>query len=787
MNTASKVKGHHDGQLTLAVGSSRFEKSWKNKSMQWAELVQRLSQTTRTGETLAEYKKLSKPQQDKIKDVGGFVGGTLKGGRRKTDAVKWRQIVTLDADHLKDTDLWETIELLYDNAMAVYSTHKHEPNNKRLRLVIPLSRPVTADEYQAVSRKIADDMGIDYFDDTTYQPHRLMYYPSTSNDGEFFFRVMDGEWVDPDPILASYEDWRDPSYWAESSRQQNVRKRMAAKQGDPLEKPGMVGAFCRTYSVTDVLEDFLSDVYEPTGDGRYTYMDGSTNGGLVLYEGEKFAYSHHGTDPVSGLLVNAFDLLRIHKFGLQDDDIKPDTAITEKPSYKAMLALVEFDEKVIAQKDAERDAAIEEDFAGENVNPVRLFFNEKRFIPAFMGEWFLKGHQAFVMNSDLFVYQDGVYIKGERYFHERATAALGVEFQPKRLADALAYIKNTVQELSPQEAVTEMQYLNVRNGLLDLKTLEFIDHSPEIRMLSQLPINYDPGASSKHFDQFLKQVVPGDAIPVVEEMAGYCLVPSMKYEKALVLYGEGGNGKGTLIALLTALLGHKNIAGVSFQDLSENRFASAELFGKMANLHADIPSKVLDNSSRFKELVSGDMIRAEEKHKAPFSFQNRAKLIFSANEPPTSKDNTEGFHRRLLMVPFPHKFNDRELRSNLFNSEALSGALNRIIEGLHRLLKQDRFTTSESVDLSLDEYRKASDSVARFIDECCEMETDEMAGKQELYNAYRLNCADWGNHPLSQTNFNKRLKVLCPDLGEYRKTSPRRWKGISIKEADEFI
>lgn len=358
-----KPKINYDGPVTIATGRSRKEINWKNREMLWSELVSRLSQTTRTAETYAEYLKLSKTQQDAIKDVGGFVGGTLKGGRRKTDAVVWRQIVTLDIDFAKG-DIWATVETMFSHACVMYSTHKHSPSNQRLRLVIPLTRPITPDEYPAVARRIAADFGIDFFDDTTYEPHRLMYWPSTAQDGEFVFKYLDEPWLDPDEVLARYPDWRDPSYWPESSRVGAARKKQADKQGDPLTKPGMVGAFCRTYSIPEAIETFLSDVYEPAGEGRYTYLAGSTVAGLVVYDGDTFAFSHHGTDPVSGKLVNAFDLVRLHKFKDLDDEAEPGTPTVKLPSYLAMLDLARTDEAVKLTVGQERLAEAQVEFEG---------------------------------------------------------------------------------------------------------------------------------------------------------------------------------------------------------------------------------------------------------------------------------------------------------------------------------------------------------------------------------------------------------------------------------------
>ncbi|WP_296969128.1 virulence-associated E family protein [Tepidanaerobacter sp. EBM-38] len=366
----------HDGVLTIATGRSRKEMNWKNREMLWSELVDKLSSTIRTYETYEEYKKLSKSKKDEIKDVGGFVGGTLKEGRRKADNVVWRQIVTLDADFVKG-DLWAGVETMFGYGCVMYSTHSHSPKAPRLRLVIPLKRAVTPDEYGAVSRRIAADLGIDFFDDTTYEPHRLMYWPSTSSDGEFIFKVLDEEWVDPDEILARYEDWRDSSYWPESSRTKENRKRLAERQGDPKEKPGVVGAFCRTYSVVDVIEKFLQDVYSPCENpNRYTYIPGSSAGGLVIYENGDFAYSHHGTDPISGKLCNAFDLVRLHKFGELDEEAKEGTPVNKLPSYLSMQKLAREDLEVKKTIASERMTSASEDFNEEDWQ-VNLEINNK--------------------------------------------------------------------------------------------------------------------------------------------------------------------------------------------------------------------------------------------------------------------------------------------------------------------------------------------------------------------------------------------------------------------------
>ena len=344
----------HDKALDVALGNTRKTKVWKNKTMQWSELLERLGKTTRTPETLAEYKAMGRNQQSDIKDVGGFVGGYCNNGSRSH--IRHRSILCLDAD-FADADLWADYELIFGCAGAVYSTHKHTKESPRLRLVIPLSRNVSADEYQAIGRRVASCLGIDKFDDTSYQPQRMMYWPSTSQDGEFFFRYCDAPFLDADAELAAYHDWRDVSAWPTSSREADLPKTATSKQQDPLEKAGLVGAFCRAYFPIDEAIAAFVPAYQPCDEpNRYTYTLGSTAAGVVIYEDGKFSYSFHGTDPASMQTVNAWDLVRLHMFNDLDADCTPDTPPTSRPSYKAMAKLATQDRRVTAQIVTDRTA-----------------------------------------------------------------------------------------------------------------------------------------------------------------------------------------------------------------------------------------------------------------------------------------------------------------------------------------------------------------------------------------------------------------------------------------------
>lgn len=322
----------HDGTLAVAYGHSAKSKIWKNKKVQWSEFANRLLTENKTSETYKEFMAAHKEDQHKIKDVGGYVGGYLRGGRRKPENVVHRQIMTLDIDfaHL---DFWDDFIMQFNAAAVLHGTHKHSAATPRYRLVMPLSREVTPDEYVAISRQVAGLLDIDLFDSTTFETNRLMFWPSSPKDVEYYAEIQEGPWYDADEALASYADWTDSSLWPTAAKDFDVVKTASQKQEDPEAKRGLIGSFCRTYSISEAMEAFLSEEYEPAFDERYTYLKGSTTAGVITYE-DKWAFSHHGTDPISGKLCNVFDLVRIHRFGHLDGDTENNTKASK--SFKAM-------------------------------------------------------------------------------------------------------------------------------------------------------------------------------------------------------------------------------------------------------------------------------------------------------------------------------------------------------------------------------------------------------------------------------------------------------------------
>ena len=325
-------------QLTITTANTRKAIVWARTTIQVAELVQRLGTPTRSAETYEAYMKLPKAKQDELKDVGGYVGGAFRGNRRKANELLSRSIITLDLDNIppgQADDVIRRVDGLGCFAI-IYSTRKHAPWSPRLRVLVILDEDCTPEEYEPIARKLAEMIGIEWCDPTTFEASRLMYWPSVSADGGYIFWWCDKPFLSRTGMLALYTDWRDTTSWPVVPGHEDAVRKSAEKAPNPTEKAGIVGAFCRVYSITRALEELIPGTYTPTdADGRYTYSAASTYGGALVYD-DLFLYSHHASDPVCNQLVNAFDLVRLHKFGNLDDDLKPGTPVNRYPSYRAM-------------------------------------------------------------------------------------------------------------------------------------------------------------------------------------------------------------------------------------------------------------------------------------------------------------------------------------------------------------------------------------------------------------------------------------------------------------------
>lgn len=523
--------------MKIAYGNSRMDKKWKNTDISWEDFCSRVKTTQRTTETVEEYRKMRKGGQDSIKDVGGFVGGHLKDGRRKKGNVLSRSMLTLDMDYGTST-IWEEISTFFPYQCCIYSTHKHTPENPRLRLIIPLFRDVGEEEYAAVSRMVAKEIGIDLFDDTTYEPERLMYWPSTSRNGIFVYEEKDGSLLDPDLFLNKYDDWRDTSTWPVSSRQSEVIDRSLKEQADPLSKEGVIGTFCRTYSVSSAIDTFLKDIYEPSAmTGRYDYIPADSSAGVILYD-DKFAYSHHATDPASGRLLNAFDLVRIHKFGHLDDRATENTPPSKLPSFINMCEFAIQDDEVKAQFTKERMEQATIDFTEDNWQTA-LELDKQGKIKDTLDNIVLIIRNDSELESIAFnKHRDGIdardglpweQMKGG--WNDSDNAALKV------------YLSNKYGIYSPTKTKDAILAVAAERSYHPIK--EYLDHLPEwdgTDRVETLLIDYFNATDNSYTRAVTRKMMVAAVARIVH--------PGTKFDSVLILNGPQGIGKSTFFAKL---------------------------------------------------------------------------------------------------------------------------------------------------------------------------------------------------------------------------------------------
>lgn len=511
--------------LPIAYGNHCYTKIWPNKMITFDELCARLEHTIRTTESVEEYPKLSKTEREQVKDKGGFVGGQLRDNRRKRESVACRSMLTEDVDHAKSDFISRFISGC-KYAACLYTTHGHTPESPRVRIIVPMIRDVTPDEYVAIARYFADEWGIDQFDECSYSPHQLMYWPTTPANGEYIFKRIINPWLDPDEFLSKHPNWQDCSLLPTSSRESTIRAGSMKQQEDPLSKPGVVGAFCRTYNIETAITTFLSDVYEPSMiTGRYDYIPADSSAGVVIYD-NKFAYSHHATDPACGKLLNAFDLVRIHKFG--DDD--------EKKSFTKMVDFAVKDELVsaILLREKQEAASVEfEDWTKAlRRDRAGLLQNSLHNITLIMeNDEKIKG----ICFNQL---ADGMEIKGDvpwphpaRFWRDADDAQL------------ICYVDANYGTFSARnyqiavaKAVDDRSYHPIREYLATLPAWD------GIYRVDTLLIDYLGAEDNPYTRAVTRKTLCGAVARIMN--------PGTKFDNILVLNGDQGIGKSTLIARL---------------------------------------------------------------------------------------------------------------------------------------------------------------------------------------------------------------------------------------------
>lgn len=653
----------HDKLINIAIGRSRKEINYVNKSISYLDFINNyLKDTKYTKENYKEYINFSKDIQDNIKDVGGFVGGFLKDGKRRKDTVINRSLVTLDADFAYE-NMIEDIEKNCDFAMCIYTTHKHTKENPRFRIVIPLSYEVDPIEYEAIARKLAFNIGIDYFDDTTYSPSRLMYFPSTSKDGDYVFKIIDKAWLNPKDILNSYENYKDESSWPFSSRTKKkvINSNTNTPKENPRLKEGIIGAFCRVYNVFDVIEKYLSNIYKKgDSDYRYTYINGSSSNGLIIYENGDFAYSHHSTDVCLDKLCNSFDLLRLHKFSNLDEKVSVDTPINKLPSYINMIEFISKDEKVILELGNSKLKQAKEDFKdlynlnednNENIWITKLEVDKKgmykasnkNIVTILENDINLKGKIAYNLFSNR------TMVKGDLPWRSVSDKVRGDIWQDSDDANLRVYIDITYGIVAPYKINDGLAIIEKKNNYHPI--IDYLNSNTwdKVSRVDTLMIDY-LGAEDC---EYTRNVTRKMLVAAVSRVFN----PGIKFDYMLVLVGRQGIGKSYII----------NLLGREWYSDSLNTVYGKEAYEQLQNAWILEMAELSATKKADAEAIKHFISKTEDSYRQAYgrrvdTFKRQCVFFGTTNENEFLKDRTGNRRYWPLMVgvnkPLKNLFKD---------------------------------------------------------------------------------------------------------------------------------
>jgi putative DNA primase/helicase len=410
-----------------------------------------------------------------------------------------------------------------------------------------------------------------------------------------------------------------------------------------------------------------------------------------------------------------------------------------------------------------------------------------KFLPGALAEHMAANVYAFFAAEQYYFYENGVYTPKS----DLQAQALTRTFMISRYAQAAhisdAEIQWRMLIIKPIREINANPYLlNVRNGMYNVLEDAFIPHDPKYYTTVQLGGRYDPNAECPLFMRFLSEILPESEIPIVQEMMGYFCVPINKAQKSFVLVGAPKAGKSTILSLVQdTLLGAENVSNISWQNLSD-RFKPAELFGKLANIFADLPSKTIEDGDMFKSLTGEDSITAERKNKDAFSFKPYARLLFSCNEVPRNYgDRSEAFYRRLLIIRFTKSVSEEKRDPDLKEKLAMErdGILMWAIAGLKRLIIHNyQFSETERTREEIHRYKLENNSVLSFVEECCAVEKNAECFRDDLFGAYKAYCLKNGLKAMSQISFNRDIETSVPPITRQQDkiTHRRTYSGLRV-------
>lgn len=340
---------------------------------------------------------------------------------------------------------------------------------------------------------------------------------------------------------------------------------------------------------------------------------------------------------------------------------------------------------------------------------------------------------------------------------------------------------------------TNPYLIPMQNCIYDATTKTTMPYSKEHIFLHKHPIEYNPQATCPKINKFLTEIAGKEKdIMLLKEMVGYCFIRHYHFENIFLLVGEGANGKSTFINILSEILGEESVAHKSFQLLTNYLFGANTLFGKNANLFADLPQRAFTDTGMLKALSGTDKIETEIKFKGSISFRNYAKLIGSCNEAPESPDDSDAFYRRWVIIPFPNKFEGKNevkgLYEQLITPEELSGFFNETINAYLAAEQKGEFSYNATTQEKKKQYLGYSNNVKAFCEECLEQDDNAEIPKSELYTEYKAYCQKQRLKEKSLVWFFRALyKTFGGAVRQSRKEKVFVVTGIAFKEDEKEI
>lgn len=605
-------------KYTLSVAGSSASLKWSTVRYTWEDFLERLKRDIRGTETMREFDRLDRTARANLKDVGGYMAGELSGARRLKSAVLSRSMITLDVDYADGLFPVEFDTRFPGVAAVIYNTRSDREKSRRFRVVIPFAEEVQdAAQYEAAARKMAELLGIDLFDPTTFQAERMMYWQSLSSDQPKVFEVFEGEPISAEYLLSLYgnnEEWRDIRNWAFKSDQEKETRAIVSKAmaQNPREKAGLVGAFCRAYSVPAAIEKYLSDVYEiAPGNDRYTYKAGHSVGGMIVFD-DLFCFSYHSTDPISdGHAYNAYDLVRVHKFGHlgKEDSTKEMNKLVcaDKECVKDMVTpdadLDDFDDYGDAVKSdiTEEVTDLVWDLDGKGNKQVTV----NNFVNAFKSDPLLNGLLAYDMLKETIVFtRPSFTAKGSK------KGDLVNDTDISIIKGHIERIHGIYNDAKLNDAIEQVSSDNAFHPIkLYLESLTW-DGVPRI---DTFLVEYMGAEDNAYTREAFRKMLLAAVTRIYE--------PGRKFDTALVFYSEQGVGKSTLIQRLSKGWFNDSLTNLSGKESYEAiQFAWLVELAELSALRKSDVEAVKNFISKREDTYRGAYARRVKTHKRQCVF-----------------------------------------------------------------------------------------------------------------------------------------------------------------------